>query len=402
MTENLMHTLSIGAIDEEELVSILGDFFPRGSGNTETVEYEDEQEVCAITLKYKGGRIVSAVHGPALTKEILAKIVEKIKSAILTKGIEKINRSFFFSYEKIEGSWKYKDQFQILPAPPEAPRPSESYAAHPAVLELSYSGSPDRSVEHVRILRKQHETRLLLHLFVNGGITWENVMQGKKKWAFIRDGDELRSEWLQLGYTAPGFQATAKELSNPKGLQVLKSATTEEYFSRWGVSTNPLEVPANLTSLFDAFYELSPKDREKFLRACFWYYTAGSASEVTPALQYNCLVTAIETLMGEAEKILCDCCGKDTSPGPTGKFKSFLETYAPGDHNNKDRGAFYALRSKLSHGGMLFRHDLPRALGILHPTEIREWDSGGNISRLARIGLINWMMSHVQGRQPIE
>jgi hypothetical protein len=210
---------------------------------------------------------------------------------------------------------------------------------------------------------------------------------------FLKNAD-LHSEWVQLGYHVPNFEVDAGEFSDTSGFHALSIVdNVDEYFSRRGVRARALDIPANLEGLFDAFHDLSREDREQFLRACFWYYTADSASEVTPALQYNCLVTAIETLMGESKKKPCEYCGKDTSPGPTGKFKSFLKTYGPGGHNAKDRDAFYGLRSKLSHGSRLFRRDLPRAFGTLHPTEIEERSSGDHIRRLTRIGLINWMAS---------
>jgi hypothetical protein len=392
MPDNLTQTLSIGSVDDEELIAVLGSFFPRGTGNIKTVEYQNEQKESAITLTYKEGVIVDTARGPALTEEKLDEILAKIESAILREGANKVNRSFLFSCEILEGTWNYNDRFQIMPAPIDAPKPKESYAEHPFVLEVSYIGSLDQRVEQVRLFRKLYEMRLLLHLFLNGYVIWQDV-QGRKKWAFVGSGADFRSEWLQLGYAAPSFQVDASQFSDTSSFQALSTVDVNEYFSRQGIRPSQLEIPANLEALFDAFYALPREDREQFLRACFWYYTAGSAAEVTSALQYNCLVTAIETLMGDAEKTPCEYCGKDTSPGPTGKFKSFLQTYAPGSHNAKDRDAFYSLRSKLSHGSRLFRRDLPRALGTLHPTEIQEWSSGGHILRLTRIGLTNWMMS---------
>ena len=392
MPDNLNEKLSIGLADDDEIIAILSGCFPCGSGNTQSVEYQNDEQECAVKLAYKDGVITEAVRGPALTEEKLSEIVGKIESAILTEGAQKISRSFLFSYEKVDGFWKYRDLFQIMPAPAEAPDPTESYAQHPFVLEISYKGSSDWRVGQVRTFRKQYEIRLLLHLFLNGNVVWED-WQTKKKWVFVGQDADLHSEWSQLGYTVPNFQAATEEFSDTGTSQPLTGVEANDYFSRHGITTNPLEIPASLTALFDAFYNLSREDREQFLRACFWYYTAGSAWEVTPSLHYNCLITAIETLMGRAEAQPCEHCGKDTSPGPTGKFKTFLQTYAPESHNARDRDRFYALRSTLSHGGRLFRQDLPRTFGALHPTEIEEWSSGGDVSKLTRVGLINWLSS---------
>jgi hypothetical protein len=79
MLDNLTQALSIGAEDDEELVAVLRSLFPRGSGNTKTVEYQNEQQQCAITLTYRKGVIVDAARGPALTAEKLDEIASRIR-----------------------------------------------------------------------------------------------------------------------------------------------------------------------------------------------------------------------------------------------------------------------------------------------------------------------------------
>jgi hypothetical protein len=184
MPDNLTHRLSIGSVDDEELLAVLGSLFPGAVGNTKAVEFCSEQEQRAITLTYKNDVIIDAARGPGLTDKKLAEIVAKIKSAILDEGPNKINRSWLFSYEIVEGTWKYRNQFQIMPAPIHAPQPRESNAEHSSILELSYGGSSDRQVEQVRLSRRLNEIRLLLHLFLNGYVVWQGI-QGIKKWAVV-------------------------------------------------------------------------------------------------------------------------------------------------------------------------------------------------------------------------
>ena len=59
----------------------------------------------------------------------------------------------------------------------------------------------------------------------------------------------------------------------------------------------------------------------------------------------------------------CPKCGKDRAPGPTARFKAFVDPYAPGKHTAAERAEFYRLRSSLTHGHKLMRSDISRSTG---------------------------------------
>jgi hypothetical protein len=81
--------------------------------------------------------------GPAMRPELEEQIEVRIERDILTSPGRKIHRwTAFSSACLVEGSWRYKDSFQILPAPAEAPRARQLFADHPFILDLSIEDSP--------------------------------------------------------------------------------------------------------------------------------------------------------------------------------------------------------------------------------------------------------------------
>ena len=52
-----------------------------------------------------------------------------------------------FANVPVTGAFNYRNQFQILPSPPEAPRPPFVLGLHPMTLEVKYGGSIDLSID---------------------------------------------------------------------------------------------------------------------------------------------------------------------------------------------------------------------------------------------------------------
>ena len=62
---------------------------------------------------------------------------------------DKIIRTSLLSHTPLTGWYRYADLFQLIPAPPEAPRPQSSMGDHPLILELRFDPRipPDRSTD---------------------------------------------------------------------------------------------------------------------------------------------------------------------------------------------------------------------------------------------------------------
>jgi hypothetical protein len=116
MTEEL----HIGEVDDDELSGVLTSVLPRGAQfRADEVEYRTMADEWALSLRYKEGKIVAAVAGPAMTLELEEQIYRAIERVLLTPTGPRICRWTLFSTLAVEGYWRYGDQLQILPAPPQ-------------------------------------------------------------------------------------------------------------------------------------------------------------------------------------------------------------------------------------------------------------------------------------------
>jgi len=116
-------------------------------------------------------------------------------------------------------------------------------------------------------------------------------------------------------------------------------------------------VPDNLDDMINAFANLKPEDRFRFLRACQWAYVAYAHWVTHASSFYIALVAAIESLLPAAPASeRCPTCGRDKGPGPTQLFQDFVEAHTKSE-TASNRKPLYALRSKLAHGRGLLQLD---------------------------------------------
>ena len=144
-----------------------------------------------------------------------------------------------------------------------------------------------------------------------------------------------------------------------------------------------LSVPSTLSELLDAFTGLSADDRSRFLRATQWFHASEELWRVQTSSGYTALVSAIETLMPKATgSPVCTTCGKETGPGPTRRFREFVDGLLPAsDSYATSRGRLYEIRS--AHWGTLEKQGLTG-----HPKgrEAAERRSGGSPRRAPLAG----------------
>jgi hypothetical protein len=156
---SMTEELHIGEVDDRELASILMSVLPRGAQfRTEEVEYRTLADDWALSLQYREGKIVRAVAGPAMTPELEDEIRASIDTNLLAGGGSAVCRWTLFSSRPVEGHWRYRDQFQIVPAPPNAPRPEELIADHPFLLDFAFDNSPDSRIRQHRYICSERLT----------------------------------------------------------------------------------------------------------------------------------------------------------------------------------------------------------------------------------------------------
>jgi hypothetical protein len=166
----------------------------------------------------------------------------------------------------------------------------------------------------------------------------------------------------------------------------------DDYRSQFGFDMDKgFEMPAVLRPLLDQYHAVPPEIRDRFLHACYWYERSGAAWSMSVSLGHIAAVTAIETLMEPSSAKPCPECGLDTSPGPTRRYRDFVERYAPAIPK-EDRETAYRLRSALVHKGQPLDIDVPGPWGSLVPRDIEARDTYSSARSAAREAVINWLL----------
>lgn len=378
-----------------ELRIVLGSHFgsARHRGG-DAIEYLKAEEV-ALSVTYDKGRVTRIAPGPALTSGDVAALEEKLERSVLADSGTRVRRQIAFSAVPVTGSWRYRDSLQILPAPPQAPRPQYLLGDHPFVLEVTYAHSEEFTIALERAFHELDEVNLVLA----GALPWidHRPRNSQQQWAIPVGGEAVpkRSMWTQTTYRFEGFEAIADALTSEPG-PPLRLVEDSAYYARIGVSSDDtLELPASIETMLDRFYALEEKRRERFLRWCYWLNHSRRSRPLSMSASYMAVIQAIEALRPELPGgPRCAACGRTTGAGSTRQFVDFMDAYVPRQdgETEKERTTLYALRSSLTHGGNLLEQDRGMRLDSFHPRPLQEFHSADRASRLARLAGLNWLL----------
>ena len=391
---SLADELAITTVDHDGLVTLLATSFPLGEWHGEdTVVYRAQTGEIAVTLRYRKSRLVDVESGPGLSDETREKLREDV--ATLAAAHETVVwRDVFFNVLPVDGYWRYRDQWQIVPAPPQAPRPPVVIADHPFIVELRVPRHPDHPTLDLAIRgRRAWELQLILNVVLRGQIRRFGARAPERTWAYVEDADgAVRTDWVQPGYFIPDWIYQSSDFTPIDGLRALPEVSYDVYRTRRGIGSNDVfEVPDVLAPLLDASNGVAPKTRDRFLHACYWYERSAAAWTVSVSLGHIATVNAIETIMPRGTVDKCPECGLNRAPGITRRFHDFIERYAPRVPED-DREGIYELRSSLVHHGQLFDIDRPGPWGALIPGELTQVNTFKAARVVARDAIINWLL----------
>jgi hypothetical protein len=170
----------------------------------------------------------------------------------------------------------------------------------------------------------------------------------------------------------------------------LEEVAGETYYEYRANFADTVTIPAELMHLLDAFSGLKGDDRERFLRACFWYHTALSVWDYSQSLHLTSLVNAIECLATIGPE-------RSMPEGPTGLFLSFMKRFAPGRPSETQLEKIYDVRGQITHGERLLYLDQSSPLVGLDQTSSRDREIVDSATVLCRGALINWLWSSSPG-----
>jgi hypothetical protein len=322
-----------------------------------------------------------------MTSELEEQIQIAIDRVLLTPTSSKVWRWTLFSSRPVEGFWRYRDQFQIIPAPSEAPRPAELMADHPFILDFAFDDSVDFMIRNHRCARRASDLTLVLNLLLRQHIS-SMSNRGRKHWVWVLEGSvPTATVWAHEGYMIPNLQYLVDDLPIAMEVPPLEEVAAETYYDLRAGYADTLTIPAQLGRLLDAFTGLTGDDRERFLRACFWYHTASTVWDYSQSLHLTSLVNAIECLASIGAE-------RSMPEGPTGLFLAFMQKFAPGRPSKTQLNKIYDVRGEITHGERLLHYDRPSPLVGLDQTSTRDREIGDSASVLCRGALINWLWSH--------
>ena len=294
------------------------------------------------------------------------------------------------------GCLRSDPHFQICAAPASAPKPEQTIADHPFVFEFPLAQSSDAFITSQRKTRKTLEWTWFLNAVLRTRIKAIGP-RADYHWSLCMCGNDALTQanikWAQEFYTIDNFRTQDDGFSACDEPHVAK-IPFENYYAADVYRWDEFVVPDNLDALIEAFANLKPEDRFRFLRACQWVYVAYAHWVTHASSFYIALVAAIESLLPAAPKSeRCPECGRDKGPGPTQLFHDFVEAHTKSE-TASNRKPLYALRSKLAHGlGLLQLDERPWAFSF-NTSALQERESWTELYNVVREVLINWLLKH--------
>lgn len=393
---DLLARLHVAEVDLLELDQLLSAHFTLASGiSSREVRYSrGHSEPTALFVRYGSGGALSSIEaGEALTIGDVEELESKIVKFLIKPAGEQVGQMIMFGHVPTKGSFRYRDRFQLIPVPDDAPQ-APFIGAHPLIVQFRFPKSEDFSINVLRRSCIGREIELLCVALTT--MIWRSASHvAHHHWVLRREaGQGHVSEYLQEGYTYNGANGLAEAFSDIATIPQLELKPTNEYYAQYGITIEQaMDLPADFGSLLDCFYGASREDKERFLRASYWFQHAQLVSTLSRSASYMALASVIESLMPPAEAAAaCGTCKRSMGRGPTLRFIEFLSTYAP-TVNKSNRRKLYSLRSTLTHGGALLHADLHGFMGGMTGKGLDEWSNERELWQIVRVAMVNWLLA---------
>ena len=336
----------------------------------------------------------------------------------------KIRQEAALSDRRVLGYYKYKDIFQIMPIPEDAPSLGFLIGHHPFLMEYSYE-VPDVSetqynpeIPSVALLpmidreastSPKNEVLLLLSTFSRHIVFQYGNSITNQQWFVKLPMNEkdiptsYDSVWGQGAYQSQKVPSRIIEgFSNPSAEPIGVLEINEYYKSELplqyvvGLTHDSFELPVAIDEYFNIYYSMANHTKLSFLSACMLLRQGIELFSLAPSLAFAACVSALEALIAHDHRTesteRCECCNQPKHHVRQ-RFLHFIKEFgndSPESRRQADR--VYSKRSSILHEGQLF-------LGVIEPKTIDLVDDWINdnrsrreVIRFFRICLINWLV----------
>jgi hypothetical protein len=176
MDQSQIRTLFfLDQVNHDELLSLLLSHFGHLSHDPLSTSYKYSKEQRGKTEVHvhvnRKGRISQIILSNDFNEEDVAEVRAKIRANLIENQQVKIAEAVLFAINnKVDGFFRYRDEFQILPVPEGSPKASQLVADHPFLLQFSFISSPDPMVNGMR--KRERQTRIvrLLSFFTHATV----------------------------------------------------------------------------------------------------------------------------------------------------------------------------------------------------------------------------------------
>jgi hypothetical protein len=201
------------------------------------------------------GQIKRISAGASLSEQELDELLAQVEADLKDDRIAEYGAEILFARRPVTGAFRFRSiPMQILPPPPEAPRPPAITADHPFVLEYPIQCSQTPQARYLRRRKNAVEWAWVLNALLYGSIKYSSS-RARQIWAIESGQSNCSPFWAQEFYIVPGFRAFTSALS-AQG-DSLPVVPADSYFGDGSARANlPIDtffLPDNFNSLVGAF-----------------------------------------------------------------------------------------------------------------------------------------------------
>lgn len=360
-------------VDHAELCRVLLSHFGQGEYASKHRQIlSDHAKSKWLVIDFDQNQRITAIAPAGLTNPELEAIQQDVKRKLIDDQEDAVGQMVFLSSGTIEGRFRYKQEFQIAPAPTDTPRMDHIFGEHPYLLQLRYKRCADQLTNDLRIRKRAFEMIPIL----NGLARTPFLLPTKYtifRWGILLDNsDNPDPKRFREGYAIKKLEIDDTTFDDQSPL--IELISRDKYYDMRNNVSWPVVLPDNFELLLDKAFSLPREEYQKLSRACLWFAIGQQTWRISESASFLCVVSALESLVGRPEKCaechqaiteglgICSSCGQPQYKVMKA-FKNFTQQYAP-------RAASKQLFMKLVYK---VRSDLAHGLDDLLQSEVTPW-----------------------------